>query len=169
MARIDDVVKTFIVNQLAMFDTPQQVADAVKERFGVEITRQHVRSYDPESGGKPIKKWRAVFDATRKRFLEQTSDIPIANKSVRLRRLERMAVAAEARKNYPLAAQLHEQAAKECGDLYTNTRKMAHSGAVAGGVLAVPVPLGDEQWTAAASTQQATMMKRPGLSPRVEQ
>lgn len=162
MARLSDEHKTFIVQRLAMFDTPQQVADAVKEEYGIEVPRQQVQSYDPTVGIKPAKKWIALFDASREKFLESVSEIPIANRSVRLRRLERMAVSAEQRKNYPLAAQLLEQAAKEVGEAYTNTRNIKHSGGVAGGVLAVPVPLSDDQWAAAAANQQAELLKRPG-------
>jgi hypothetical protein len=121
MAKLSEDVKSFIVKQLAMYDTPTQVAEAVKERFGLEVTRQQVRAYDPGAGVRIMKKWHVVFDATRKNFLEHSGEIPIANRAVRLRRLERMAVAAESKKNYPLAAQLHEQAAKECGDYYSRS------------------------------------------------
>lgn len=171
MARLAEDAKLLIVQRLAMFDTPSQIVEAVKEEFGVIVTRQQVEAYNAtRNGKKPAKKWVAAFETTRARFLETTGDIPIANRAVRLRRLERMAIAAEQKKNFPLAAQLHEQAAKECGDFYTNTRKLSHSGAVAGGVLAVPVPITDEQWSAAASTQQAGLTARAGMAtPRVEQ
>lgn len=124
MAQLTEEVKTFIVQRLAMYDTPTQVAEAVKEEYGVVIPRQGVQFYDPTVGAKPAKKWVALFEATRKNFRAAVADIPIANKSVRLRRLERMAVAAEQRKNYPLAASLLEQAAKEVGEQYTNRREL---------------------------------------------
>lgn len=162
MAKLSDEHKVFIVQRLAMFDTPSQVVDAVKEEYGTEVTRQQVQSYDPTVGVKPAKKWESLFDATRKNFLESVAEIPIANRAVRLRRLERMAVSAEQRRNYPLAAQLLEQAAKEVGEAYTNTRNVKHSGGVAGGVLAVPVPISDDQWAAAAASQQAELLKMPG-------
>jgi hypothetical protein len=95
--KLNDEARTFIVQQLAMYDTPSEVAAAVKERFGIEITRQSVQEYDPTIGKRPAKKWEALFSATRKRFLEATADLGTANKAVRLRRLERMAIAAEAR------------------------------------------------------------------------
>lgn len=111
-----------------MFDPPQTVADWVREEFGIEITRQSIHHYDPTIGEKPAEKWCQIFKATRKEFLKTTADIPIANRSVRLRRLERMALAAERSRNYALAAALHEQAAKEVGDVYTN--KHTHGGVV---------------------------------------
>lgn len=167
--KLTDEARMFIVQSLAMYDTPTEVSDAVKDQYGVSITRQTVQDYDPTIGKKPAKKWIAVFESTRARFLEASTDIPIANRSVRLRRLQRMAFSAESKKNYVLAAQLHEQAAKECGDYYTNTRKLSHSGAIGGGVLAVPVPITDEQWGAAASAHQAALAQRPGVTaPRVE-
>jgi hypothetical protein len=126
--KLTDAQQTAVVQRLAMYDSPQQVADWVKEEFGIDMTRQAVQYYDPTVGEKPSEKWCAIFEATRSEFLKTTADIPIANKSVRLRRLERMALAAERQRNYLLAAQLHEQAAKEVGEIYTNRHKMEHTG-----------------------------------------
>lgn len=117
--------QTAVVQRLAMFDSPQTVVDWVREEFGIEITRQTAQGYDPTVGPKPAEKWCAIFEATREAFLKTTADIPIANRSVRLRRLERMALAAERLRNYALAAALHEQAAKEVGDVYTNRTRVA--------------------------------------------
>lgn len=39
-----------------------------------------------------------------------------------------MATRTETMKNYALAAQIVEQAAKECGDAYTNRQKVEHTG-----------------------------------------
>ncbi|MDI3341606.1 MAG: DUF2280 domain-containing protein [Sphaerobacter sp.] len=125
MARLSEEVKTFIVQRLACYDTPQQVADAVREEFGLDVDRRQVQTYDPErTGKKPSAKWCAIFEATRKKFLEEIDAIPIANKAVRLRRLDRMAREAERRGNYVLTAQLLEQAAKETGGVYTNRREL---------------------------------------------
>lgn len=125
MAELSEEVKTFIVQHLAMFDTPSQVAEAVMEEFGVMITRQKAEEYNPyRNGKKPGKKWLALFDATRKAFLDKMAEIPTANKAVRLRRLDRMAAAAEKRGNYVLARELLEQIAKECGDAFTNKRRL---------------------------------------------
>ena len=69
-----------------------------------------------------------MFHATRERFLTETSDIPIANKSYRLRVLDRMATKTEGMKNFSLTAHLIEQAAKEVGDAYTNKLKVESTG-----------------------------------------
>ena len=47
MATLKEPVKIFIVQSLACRDTPQEVADAVKQEFGIEIGRQQVAAYDP--------------------------------------------------------------------------------------------------------------------------
>lgn len=133
MARRGKLTKeqqTFVVQGVACFDTPKTVADALKVAFGVEISPQAVEKYDPtkRAGAALSAQWRAVFEESRKAFLDDTASIAIANRAVRLRMLQRMAEKAEERKNYPLAAQLIEQAAKECGDAYSNTRKLQHTG-----------------------------------------
>ncbi len=122
MAALSNEVKSFIVQALACFDTPSQVATAVREEFGLELTRQQCEAHDPtkRAGRDLAKKWQTLFHDTRKRFREETADIPIANRAFRLRGLARMAEKAENMRNLALTAQLYEQAAKECGDMYVN-------------------------------------------------
>ncbi|MGF6394276.1 DUF2280 domain-containing protein [Pseudomonas plecoglossicida] len=126
MAILTAEVKGFIVQALACFDTPTQVAEAVKKEFNIEITRQQVAQHDPtkSTGANLAAKWRVLFEDTRKRFRDDTADIPIANRSYRLRVLDRMAARAEGMKNMALAAQLLEQAAKESGGAYTNKQQV---------------------------------------------
>jgi len=127
MPRLTDEHKTFIVQRLAMYDTPSQVAEAVKEEFGVTIDRQLVRCYNPTQV-QTAKKWAAIFEATRASFLESLSDIPIAQRSVRLRVLDRIRHKAELNQDYGLVCQILEQVAKEVGDVYTNRQKLEHMG-----------------------------------------
>ena len=124
---LSDEVKTFIVQALACFDTPSEAAKAVKAEFGIEISRQATESYDPEKrAGQGLSLgYREIFWATRKVYLEDTASIAIAHKPFRLRMLRRMAAEAERMRNYALAAQLLEQAAKECGNAYTNRRELS--------------------------------------------
>ncbi len=126
MAKLTEPVKLFIVQHLACFDPPTMVATSVKEEFGLDILRQQVAQYDPtKATGRDVsKKLRAVFEAARKAFLEDVNTIPIANQAVRLRRLERLSMKAEAQGNAVLAAQLIEQAAKEKGGAFTNRREL---------------------------------------------
>ncbi|WP_288358313.1 DUF2280 domain-containing protein [uncultured Pseudomonas sp.] len=127
MATLSNDVKAFIVQALACFDTPSQVAAAVKEEYGIEVSRQQCESHDPTkyAGRDLAKRWRVLFDDTRKRFRDETADIPIANRAHRLRTLGRMAEKAEGMRNLALTAQLLEQAAKEVGDVYVNRQTKA--------------------------------------------
>ncbi|MNN24351.1 hypothetical protein D3C81_1377810 [compost metagenome] len=107
---------------MACFDTPSQVVEAVQKEYGVAVTRQQVETHDPtKTSGKGLaKRWVALFEDTRRRFREETAEIPIANRAYRLRALGRIAERAETMKNLPLAIQVLEQAAKEVGDIYVN-------------------------------------------------
>lgn len=127
MAALSNDVKAFIVQALACFDTPSQVAEAVQREFSITVTRQQVETHDPTkySGKGLAKRWVTLFEDTRKRFREETADIPIANRAFRLRALGRMAEKAESMKNMALTAQLLEQAAKEVGDVYVNRQTKA--------------------------------------------
>jgi hypothetical protein len=124
MAALKDEVKQFIVQALACFDTPTQVANAVKEEFGLVVSRQQVACYDPNCyvGRNLSQKWRIVFEDTRKKFREDTAAIPIASRAFRLRALARMAQQAEGMRNIALAVSVIEQAAKEVGDVYVNRK-----------------------------------------------
>jgi len=125
MAALSSEVKAFIVQALACFDTPTQVAEAVKREFNIEVSRQQVESHDPTKRcSKTLaKRWVDMFHAARESFREQTQDIPIANRAYRLRALGRMVEKVEGMRNYGLAMQLLEQAAKEVGDVYVNRQK----------------------------------------------
>lgn len=125
MAALTVKVKRFVVQALACFDTPTQVAALVKEEFGIVITRQQVATYDPTkvNGRDLSKELRALFEETRADFKANVEAIPIAQQSYRLRVLHRLTQQAEQQGNKALVAQLMEQAAKEVGGAYTNTRR----------------------------------------------
>ncbi|HGW3270971.1 TPA: DUF2280 domain-containing protein [Klebsiella quasipneumoniae] len=130
MAALKPEIKAFIVQSVACFDTPSQVVESVLKEFGIQITRQQVEQNDPTkvSGKGLAKKWVDLFNCTRDRFLNEISDIPIANKAYRLRVLQRMSTTAEGMKNLGMTAQLLEQAAKEVGDAYSNKQKVELTG-----------------------------------------
>ncbi len=125
MAALKDEVKAFIVQALACFDTPSQVCQAVKDQYGIEVSRQLCERYDPTkySGRDLGQKWKTFFEECRKRFREETIDIPIANRAFRLRAMNRFVERAETMKNIGLAMQILEQAAKEVGDVYVNRNR----------------------------------------------
>lgn len=92
MATLKEPIKVFIVQSLACMETPQQVADAVKQEFNLEIDRKQVQLYDPtKRAGKNLSpKLKQLFDETRRNFQENILDIPLANKAFRLRELQKM-------------------------------------------------------------------------------
>ena len=118
MPTLTDEMKTFIVMGLARFDTPTKVARAVKKVFGVEVTRSHVKYYDPNSARRLAPRWCELHAATRAAFLADMAKIGVSHKVVRLKMLDE--ITNYALDNYyrdDVAAYL-EQAAKECGGLY---------------------------------------------------
>lgn len=125
--KLSDEVKTYIVQALACFDPPSVVTAAVKQEFGLIVSRQAVEGYDPNkrAGRNLSKRWRAIFDETRKTFLADTATIGISHRAVRLRALQRMSEKAETSGNMVLASSLLEQAAKEVGDSYRPARTTA--------------------------------------------
>ncbi|WP_122771471.1 DUF2280 domain-containing protein [Pseudomonas viridiflava] len=130
MAALKHEVKSFIVQALACFDTPSQVVEQVKQEFSIEISRQQCESHDPtkRAGVNLAARWVTLFHDTRKRFREDTAEIPIANRAYRLRALGRIVEKAENMRNLVLALQVLEQAAKESGDMYVNRHRKDEPG-----------------------------------------
>ena len=124
MATLKEPVKIFIVQALACRDTPQEVAEAVKQEFKIELDRRQCASYDPTkpAGQNLSKKFVQLFEETRKKFDEGLIDIPIANKHFRLKQyqkqLERNA------KNTVMSLKILEQAAKDVGGQFTNKQEI---------------------------------------------
>lgn len=130
MAALNNEIKAFIVQSLACFDSPSQVATAVKDGFGVVVSRQQVETYDPtrKSSKGLAKRWVTLFEDTRRGFRSEMVKEPIANRSMRLRALGRMLEEAEERGHIVMAMKLMEQAAKECGDIYISRRAKTDAG-----------------------------------------
>lgn len=150
MAKLTDVHKVFIVQALACWDTPSQVAEALKEQYGLDVPRTQVAQYDPTkaAGQKGLaKKWVDLFHATRKRFREEVAEIPIADQAFRLRALGRIYERHISRGNIVGAASVLEQAAKEVGGAFTNRRE--HTG-LGGGPIEQKTVVVDETQVAAA-------------------
>lgn len=149
MAKLTEAHKTFIVQALACWDSPQDVADALKAEFILDVHRSQVAQYDPTkaAGQKLAKKWRDLFEATRKRFRQEVAEIPIADQAYRLRQLGKIYERHLSRGNVVGAAAVLEQAAKEAGGAFTNRRE--HTGA-GGGPIAQKTVVVDETQVAAA-------------------
>jgi hypothetical protein len=122
--KLTDEARAFVVQSLAMYDPPSVVAAAVKKDFGLTITPQGCEAYNPtkHAGAKLAEKWKALFTSTREAFLKESAEVGVSHRVVRLRILERTIQRAEQQGNSQLVLAGLEQAAKEMGDAYTNTR-----------------------------------------------
>lgn len=128
MATLSDKHKNFIVEQLAMYSTPQEVADLVKNQFGIELARSQVNNYDPTTSYyKGSKKWLEIYTTVRQKFLTETSSIAVANKAYRLRELDTIYKNQKSSKiqNTVAMKDTLEQAAKESGDAFTNRKEIS--------------------------------------------
>ena len=128
MATLNKREKIFIVRLLAEFNTPTETVALVKEEFKKEVTRQQVEGYDPtkRAGRNLSAELKAEFEATRKSFVDQPLNIPVANQVVRLQHLQR--IIDRAGKNTGLIMEALEQVAKEMGGLYTNRKELTGAG-----------------------------------------
>lgn len=126
MAALKEPVKIFIVQALACRDTPQEVADLVKQEFGIEVDRMQCAAYDPtKAAGKNLSaKFKKLFEETRKKFDKGLVDIPIANKHYRMRQYDKLL---QKTKNTVMALRIMEQAAKDSGGQYTNKQEVDHT------------------------------------------
>ncbi|MBX9719283.1 MAG: DUF2280 domain-containing protein [Methylobacterium sp.] len=156
MSTLPDDVKIFVVQQLACFDTPSEVAKAVKEEFQLEVSRQAVEAYDPtkRAGSSLSEEYRQIFFTTRETFLTDTAAIGVSHRAVRLRTIQRLTERAERSGNLVLVASLLEQAAKEAGNAFTNKREVGGIGGT---------PLAVEHTVAIPDLSTMTQEERDGL------
>lgn len=111
MAKLEDHHKQFIVEQLAEFRTTAEVSRLLKEEWGVEVDRFQVRTYDPSKAAYAgSDKWREIFMARRKAYLDQTNDLPILSDAFRLRQLQDLYFKARDSGNMAFAAKILQQA-----------------------------------------------------------
>lgn len=125
--KLQDSHKAFLVTRLAMYDSPREAADALKEEYGIEITPQGAEGYDPtkRAGRHLAAKWRELFDKARADFLNNVEKyVPEANRTVRVAQLAASARALRARGNHVAAADMLERIAKELGNVHTNRREL---------------------------------------------
>jgi hypothetical protein len=125
MAELTEQQKLEIVEALACFRTSAEIIKHFGAEYGIEMDSRQVGGYDPtrpyyEAGDK----WREIFEVKRKQYLEDVAAVPVANQGYRLQRLQHYIAEAEKAKNWKLAAELHEQAAKEVGGVLTNERNL---------------------------------------------
>lgn len=164
-------LKRYIVQRLACFDRPSEVAKAVKEDFQLEVSRQRVHYYDPTTSlGKALApELKKLFEETRKAFLTDIDSIPIANKAVQLRALDRALALAEQRGQIPMIITLVETAAKVAGTITSkHEHDVNHRGTVKTVTEMIPADLSgltNEQLTQ-LYREAATGSQRAGPGPK---
>jgi len=126
MAALKDTEREWIVQRLACYKTPADVAEAATDQFGKDVTRQQVEHYDPNRSDRVAQKWEELFGETRDEYLRNERRVAIANKLWRLRQLQDIVQDAESTREEQMEAL--EQAAKEAGGKYTNEQKLEHTG-----------------------------------------
>lgn len=124
---LTDEHRSFIVQQLACFMGPSETAEAVNERFGLNVTRQAMERYDPHkhAGRRMAQKWRDLFEVTHAAFIEHVeSQVPEVHKSVRIQELARASRTFKKRGNFIAMAAMLERIAKEVGGAFTNRTEL---------------------------------------------
>lgn len=119
MARLKKEVKLHIVQSLAVFNTPTEVARDVKEIYGIELKPQNIEGYDPtKRAGKDLSaEFKREFEETRKDFLEKPLNIPGSNDVVQLKVLD--ALLWRNKNNAVMAVKVIDQIQKIMNDHYS--------------------------------------------------
>ncbi len=105
--------------------TPTEITEEVKAEFGIMMSRELVRAYNPEQRSDVADKWKVLFKEARAKFLADVSSIAIAHQPYRLIQLQKLYAET---KSPLLKSQLLEQAAKEVGGAFTNRRELSGQG-----------------------------------------
>lgn len=117
MTQLPIYIKHAILEGLAAEKHPKEIASAVKERFGLNVSYQHVAAFYPshKSGAKLSFTLAEHYAEARARFVVEQSGNPRLYLPILLRELERAAELAEARGNYLEVVRYLERVAVEIG------------------------------------------------------
>lgn len=115
-------VRQFITIYNAVGTAPKETRVAVKEVFGVDVSPSQVDHYNPTkaAGLTLCLDLKKLFRKAQREHQAMVIKAGISDKRRRMQLLHNMAEKSYESGNFPLAAQLLEQAAKEEGGLYTN-------------------------------------------------
>lgn len=123
MAKLKGKHRAFIVEHLACYESPSDVAERLKEEFEVEASRQQIAFYDPNSRQSNLElaqQWKDLFEITRREYLDDVKQYPIAHKGYRVGRLQEALEMAEDNEDYEGMRKLLETAAKEVGGYFVS-------------------------------------------------
>src|SRR5471032_2407963 len=87
MRGLPKAVRMHILTELACFATPMQVVTTVREKFGIEVSRQCVEAHHPErrAGAKLSPALCVLFYETRAKLLAELDNIGLASPAGRAR------------------------------------------------------------------------------------
>lgn len=110
---------------LACYQATTAIIAHFREVHDLDLTHKQIGAYDPtKSYFEAGEKWRDIFEARRKSYLDDVESVPIARQGYRLNILEGLLQQAIRTEKNGLALTILEQAAKEVGGLLTNQREM---------------------------------------------
>lgn len=118
-------IQKFVAESIGQFATPTEIVEEVRERYGIEMTREHVRAYNPWQRSDVAEKWVVICKAARAKFDADVSPIPLAHQAYRLAELQKLYGST---KSEEFKAELLAQAAKEIGGAFTNRRELSGQG-----------------------------------------
>lgn len=125
MAQLTEDQKRQIVVGFAQCMSPSEIRRVMKDEHGLELELGHIVQFNPTKASFTASdRWRAIYDAAHKSFLEDVSNVPVSNQGYRLRMLQKHIEVQDKAGNSVLVAELLEQAAKEVGGLLTNARQL---------------------------------------------
>ncbi len=117
-------IRVEIIRQLACYATNQETRDFIKENFETEVTAAYVSRHHPanKTAANLSQELIDLFWETRDNFQRGLDDCGIVYRAYRLRKLDEMCRKAIDSKQFSLAAQLMEQAAKELGGAFESRK-----------------------------------------------
>ena len=125
--RLQERHQAFLVKAFACYCGPSEARDALKEEFGIEVSVPCAAHYNAERrvGVQLHQKWRDLFAEARKAFISDVvAEVPLAQKSLRIKELAKAATKFKSNNNYIAMARMLEQIAKEVGNVHTNRHEI---------------------------------------------
>jgi hypothetical protein len=119
--KLSKEAQLFVVQGLARWETLLEVAAAVKEVYGIEVSKQAVHHYHPQVNPNLSEPLKAAFAGERKRFIAEVESHSIAHQSYRIQELAKIY---RSTRSPALQLQALEQAAREMGGAFTNRREV---------------------------------------------
>lgn len=159
--KLDDKHKTWLVIRWAAYGRGDEVRREFGEEFGFSPPAGVLRKYNlsgmSEDQCKKLgkHKWFDLFTRSRNEFEASIKDIPVANATYRVKRLDEMFHHYFDRKAFTAAAKMLEQAAKETGGAFTNRREV--DGQIKHDLTVEEVPMDVKRSTVAQRIREAVV------------